>query len=478
MDQLALPLGDVRNDAAASFPAPPPSSRSAGATPAAATTRVLRLGELIGSLSHALDLAAGQPLGHAVRSCWIGQQIGATLGLGATQMRELYYASLLKDAGDSSNAPYICRTFAACDLRFKQDRRIADQNPTGLPRFVIRHAGAAARWRTLLDALQNGAQIRRELTEMRCARRALLARQLNFGEEVAEAVHGLEEHWDGGGLPQGLAGREIPLYARIMLLAQTVDRLHASAGAQAACAQVARRSGRWFDPELATLFAALARDPRFWSRLAADDLEQHVFHLEPAQRQQTVDDDTLDDIAAVFGQVIDAKSAFTAGHSARVAQLADRIALQLGLDAAARRWLRRAALLHDLGMLGVSTRIIDKVGPLAASERAAVARHALDTERILAGISAFGVLARVAGAHHERLDGNGYPRGLDARHLRLETRILASADVFAALTAHRARRPALTFARALQTMQEMVGTALDADCVAALQRALDTPAAT
>ena len=141
MDQLALPLGDVRNDAAASFPAPPPSSRSAGATPAAATTRVLRLGELIGSLSHALDLAAGQPLGHAVRSCWIGQQIGATLGLGATQMRELYYASLLKDAGDSSNAPYICRTFAACDLRFKQDRRIADQNPTGLPRFVAGSIG-------------------------------------------------------------------------------------------------------------------------------------------------------------------------------------------------------------------------------------------------------------------------------------------------------------------------------------------------
>ena len=246
---------------------------------------------------------------------------------------------------------------------------------------------------------------------------------------------------------------EIPLYARIALLAQVVDVFHASAGPQATREEVARRSGRWFDPRLADVFAVLAHDPAFWRQLASDDLELRVLEMEPARQPQPVDDDYLDDIALAFGQIVDAKSPYTAGHSARVALLADQVAGQLGLDDDERRWLRRAALLHDVGKLGVSNQILDKPGKLDPLEWAAVQRHALHTEQILGRISAFGVLARVAGAHHEKLDGTGYPRGLDARHIRLETRIITVADIFDALTADRPYRPAMPTAQALQIMR-------------------------
>jgi len=98
----------------------------------------------------------------------------------------------------------------------------------------------------------------------------------------------------------------------------------------------------------------------------------------------------------------------------------------------------------------------------------------LHTEQILGRISAFGVLARVAGAHHEKLDGTGYPRGLDARHIRLETRIITAADIFDALTADRPYRPAMPIAQALQIMRDSVGSAIDGDCFTALERSLST----
>ena len=173
-----------------------------------------------------------------------------------------------------------------------------------------------------------------------------------------------------------------------------------------------------------------------------------------------------------FGQVVDAKSPFTSGHSARVALVADHVATALGMEADQRRWLRHGALLHDVGKLGVSNAILDKPGKLDPWEWAEVQRHALHTEQILSRISSFGALARVAGAHHEKLDGTGYPRGLDARHIRLETRIITTADIFDALTADRPYRPAMPTGTALQVMREGIGSSIDADCFAALERSL------
>ena len=481
--QLDLLHADAANDRSGGTPSgfgrarDPQAPAPRAPTPPSAANGP-RLGELLGSLSHALDLTEGQPAGHCMRSCWIGQQVGRVLGLNTVEMRELYYASLLKDSGCSSNAARICQLFLTDDRAFKHDRKTVGLGLPSLMNFVIRHTGAKAglaeRLRAIMNAVQNGGEIHRELTETRCARGAQIARQLRFGEDVADAIQALDEHWDGSGQPQGLSGKEIPLYARIALLAQVVDVFHASAGPQATREEVARRSGRWFDPRIADAFAVLARDPAFWRQLASDDLELRVLDMEPAQQMQPVDDDYLDDIAMAFGQIVDAKSPYTAGHSSRVALITDQLSEHLGLGAPERRWLRRGALLHDVGKLGVSNQILDKPGKLDPWEWAAVQRHALHTEQILGRISAFGVLARIAGAHHEKLDGTGYPRGLDARHIRLETRIITTADIFDALTADRPYRPALPADAALQIMRDGIGSSIDADCFAALERSLST----
>ena len=148
------------------------------------------------------------------------------------------------------------------------------------------------------------------------------------------------------------------------------------------------------------------------------------------------------------------------------------VAEQLGFSAEQRRWLKRAALLHDIGKLGVSNAILDKAGKLDDGEWVAMRMHAAHSEAILSRIGAFSELAQIAAAHHERLDGKGYPRGLSGDEICLETRIITTADIFDALTADRPYRAAMPITKALAIMSDMIGTQIDADCFAALRRAL------
>ncbi len=206
--------------------------------------------------------------------------------------------------------------------------------------------------------------------------------------------------------------------------------------------------------------------------LRSDDLQSAIFELEPAQQRRLVDEDYLDDIAAAFAQVIDSKSPYTSGHSERVTLFADLIAEQLDMTVAHRRWLKRAALLHDIGKLGVSNSILDKPAKLDADEWAAMQKHSTLGETILARIGAFSDLAFIAGAHHERLDGKGYPRGLRTEGLPLEVRIVTTADIFDALTADRPYRAAMPVSQALTMMTGMLNTQIDPVCLDALKQAL------
>jgi putative nucleotidyltransferase with HDIG domain len=438
--------------------------------------REIRLAELLSALCHALDMTEGQPAGHCVRCCWIGMHIGREIGLGQAELWELYYTLLLKDLGCSSNAARICQLYLTDDLSFKHDFKRIDASLPQALRFVFSHtglqAGLADRFRALIAVFQGGGQLARELIETRCQRGAEIARQMRFGEAVAQGIQSLDEHWDGGGMPSGLRGPAIPIYARIALIAQVVDVFHTANGADPAWQEVLHRSGTWFDPELVKSFTRVAARTDFWRTLCSENLQEQIFALEPAQSAAIVDDDYLDDIAAAFAQVIDSKSPYTSGHSNRVTLFTDLIAEEMGLPAEKRRWLKRAALLHDIGKLGVSNAILDKPGKLDADEWEAMKSHAALTETILSRIGAFADLARIAGAHHERLDGKGYPRGLRSHEIVLETRIISAADVFDALTADRPYRKAFPVSKALAIMAEDVGKAFDPDCFAALRRAM------
>lgn len=425
----------------------------------------LRLAELLGALSYALDITEGQPPGHCVRACWIGMHVGEELGLSQAELWELYYVLLLKDLGCSSNAARICELYLADDLTFKAEFKLLDGSLSQALSFVMSHtglkSGLAERFKAIVNILQNGGEIVQELIETRCQRGAAIARQLRFSDDVAHGIACLDEHWNGAGKPEGRAGGDIPIYARIALLAQVVDVFHTEGGAAAALMETSKRSGGWFDPAVVDAFACVARDPTFWSALKSEDLEKRIFALEPAQQAVELDDDYLDDIAAAFGQVVDAKSPYTAGHSTRVALYADLVGEALGLPPERRRWLRRAALLHDIGKLGVSNAVLDKPGKLDADEWTAVQAHAAHTFQILSRIESFGELARVAASHHEKLDGTGYPLGLREAEISLETRIISAADFFDALTADRPYRPAMSLHQAFAVMGKSVGPALD-----------------
>jgi putative nucleotidyltransferase with HDIG domain len=439
--------------------------------------RQMRLSEVIGAFSHALDLTEGQPQGHSMRCAWIGMRIGHTLALQPPDLSALYYTLLLKDAGCSSNAARLWELYGGDERIIKHDYKTVDsQSLLALGRFVLRHTGPGEplrrRAQRLLNIARHGEDLADELVQTRCQRGADIVRQLGFGERVAEGVYSLDEHWNGKGRPASLKGNAIPLNARIALLAQVVDVFHAMGGPAAVRTEVQKRTGTWFDPTLVAAFLAAAKHPAFWSGLNDAGLSERIAALEPIARAVVIDDDRLDIITEAFADIIDAKSRFTAGHSRRVTRYADAIADELGLAAQRRRWLRRAALLHDIGKLGVSTGVLDKPGRLEPDEWREMQRHAALSEEILSRMSAFRDLAPIAGAHHERLDGKGYPKGLAGDAISLDTRIITAGDIFDAITAKRPYREPMPVPEAIATMERERDTAIDSRCLDALRQAL------
>src|SRR5919202_5211181 len=163
----------------------------------------------------------------------------------------------------------------------------------------------------------------------------------------------------------------------------------------------------------------------------------------------------------------------TEEHTRRVALLAARVGEELRLSATARRHLAVGGLLHDIGKLSVPLEILQKPGPLDDAEFAAVKRHPADGRRLLEELGGFPEPVRaLVSDHHERLDGSGYPRGLTADQMPIETRILAVCDVYDALVSDRVYRAAWSPERALALLHEESGTAFDGAVVGALERVL------
>ena len=191
--------------------------------------------------------------------------------------------------------------------------------------------------------------------------------------------------------------------------------------------------------------------------------------FEPEDRVQHADGERLDRVAEAFALIIDAKSPYTGSHSVGVARIAVAVADVLGYGPRELRDLRRAALLHDIGKLGVSNLILDKPGKLDDEEWVQMRRHPELTVRILERVGAFRDLAATAGAHHERLDGRGYHLGLRAEQLNRDARILAVADVCEALTAERPYRAAMEPDQVRAIMRRDAGTAFCPEALGALE---------
>ncbi len=436
----------------------------------------LRISELLAALSHALDLTEGQPVGHAERTCLIALRVADELDLDAADRHALVMASLLKDVGCSSSAARMCRLFGTDDITLKAHGKLVDwQRPGDVVRYTAQHVEGGsriARARRTLSVLRELSAAGSEIVEARCDRGASIVRSLGCPEAAAEAVFQLDEHWNGKGNPRRLDGDEITPLARIVSLAQSVDVFNAVKGRAAARAMVRERSGRWYQPEVANAFLAIADDDPLWDELRRDGLAALVRDLDPPELDGVADHATLDRVCEAFADVIDAKSPFTARHSRGVAAYALLIGETMGLPRDELRDVRRAGLLHDIGKLGVPNSILDKPDRLTDEEFATMRLHPRFTEEILRGVVAFAPFAEMAAAHHERMDGRGYHRGVRAGDLPVAARALAVADVFEALTADRPYRAPLTPETALEIMHRDVGRHLCATTLEALEDGL------
>jgi putative nucleotidyltransferase with HDIG domain len=216
------------------------------------------------------------------------------------------------------------------------------------------------------------------------------------------------------------------------------------------------RRGRWFDPVLVDCLDTFEMDDAFWGSLREADSLSALRVLEPEDAIVHCDEDRLDVVAEAFAKVIDAKSPYTARHSQNVAFLAVRTAREMGMSRREVRSLRRAALLHDIGKLGVSNAILDKPAALDPVEVEVMRRHTTHTFEILKRVARFRQFAATAAAHHERLDGSGYHLGLRGEELGTATRILAVADVCEALTATRPYRQGMPLDGVLARLDELV----------------------
>ena len=434
----------------------------------------IRVSEILSALSYALDLTEGQPMGHSVRACIIGMRLAQQIGLPANERGDLYYSLLLKDAGCSSNSSRLFHIVTADEIKAKRDVKLTDWTRVGWEslQYALTHVATGLpfirRMRRLFQVAATQQQDSCALVKIRCERGADIAKQLGFSDSVVSGIYSLDEHWNGRGYPDGLRRDEIPLFSRIANLSQTLDVFYTERGTWAAIDAVRRRSGRWFDPELVNAAVCMSKSGTLWTGLDSPDLLHKVIALEPEQRRIPANEDAIDNICLAFAEVIDAKSPFTYRHSSGVAEAAMEIAHWFGMKPRDVKLLRRAALLHDLGKLSVPNMILEKPDRLTDEEWKIVKMHPYYTLEILRRIPGFEGLGEEAAAHHEKLDGSGYWRGLVAEQLSTFARILAVADIFDALRAKRPYRDSVPLERTFSIMRQESPHALDLPCLEAL----------
>ena len=332
--------------------------------------------EILAALSHALDLVEGQPQGHAARTALIAGRLARVIELDEQSQRETFYVSVLKDSGCSDNSARVHKLFGGDDLLAKRNVKLIDwSNPVISVKYALTHlvpGGSVVQKLRKVPALLGPPNLVMDrLTEARCTRASLIARKLGFSAPVAEALQNLDEHWDGKGSCRHLRKEEIPLLSRIVSLAQTLEVFVSTFGLDAGFDMLESRKGKWFEPALVRAARGLRTDSELWE-LHHRHLEDPGVNITEIDLENEASSADIDQICEAFAAIIDAKSSFTAEHSTRVASYACELGQFFGFAPERLTILRRAALLHDVGKLGVSNMILDKPDTLTDEEFAAV----------------------------------------------------------------------------------------------------------
>jgi HD-GYP domain-containing protein (c-di-GMP phosphodiesterase class II) len=417
----------------------------------------IRLAELMAALSLATDLGMGQPLEYALCVCVLSVRLGEALGLGESELREVYYLALLRHIGCNVETYRMADLFGD-ELALRADFASIDSAQTsqvvGLVIQSIRRANQGTSPLHLARLIAQGVlaapNLMKEGFTGFCEVAQRLAERLGFGEGMRVALGQVFERWDGKGIPGRVKGEQIATSMRVVTLAQDAITFHRLEGAEAAAKMAQERKGTLYDPHMVECFCR--QTSQLLGGLEEEPTWEVVLALEPGVRVR-LSAEQFDTACRAIADFADIKSPYTIGHSVGVAELAAKAAQQCGLPASDIVSLKQAALLHDIGRVGISAGIWGKPGPLSEREWERVRLHPYYTERVLARPGMLARLGSLAALHHERLDGSGYYRGLKASMLSPAARVLAAADVYHAMTEPRPHRPALTIEIAAEQLR-------------------------
>jgi HD-GYP domain-containing protein (c-di-GMP phosphodiesterase class II) len=410
--------------------------------------------ELLAALSVAIDLGLGQPAEHMLRSALIATRIADRLGLSKDDRECTYYATLIMWIGCHADSHEYARWFGD-DISVRHDSYLVDWKGWPYQRFLLSNVGRGEPWwqrlKVMSDLYVNARGQLSRLMHSHCTSAALLADRMGLPAGVQTALRFTFERYDGTGQPEGASGDAIPIHTRVGQLADMAEVHHHTYGVDAAIAMARSRRGGQFDPAVVDVFVAHAEEiladvPELWDAALREAPDRH----------QPLDDNSLDALLVVLGDFVDLKCPFTLGHSGATARLTADAAVAVGLDADTVALTRRAGHVHDLGRIGVSNQIWSKPGALAAADFERVRLHPYLTVRILRRVPGLEDVARLAGNHHEHVDGSGYPQGLPGSALTMADRLLAAAVSYQSAVEPRPYRDPLEPAAAARRLQARV----------------------
>ena len=355
--------------------------------------------ELMTALSLMMDLDENRKLYHAWRVAILAERMSQEI---LPEYRtQIFYAGLLHDIGAIS-----------------------------LPDHVVHYTDPKEHFKNpiLLNHSDKSAQIAREIGPLSMA---------------AEMILDHHEHWDGTGYPKGLKGNNIHLGGQILRIADTFDilaRVKPPLDLRGIKTILSSRSGSEFSDLICELMISTLESGNFFEEIMDDKrvsemLPETIRDLPPVDLKSCNTD--VRNAVKVFAQVIDAKHSYTAGHSVRVARYTYKLSKAIGLSEELAEEYEIAAYLHDAGKVAVPKSILDKPSALTIEEFKLMKRHPVYTMEIMSMVSELKDLVFIAGSHHERYDGRGYPDGASGESIPLGARIMAVADAFDAMTSPR-----------------------------------------
>lgn len=410
----------------------------------------------------------GLPFGLGLGSSVLAMRLADKIGVDQPTAVQTYYGCLLFYAGCTADADVQAELFPDgfaehwTAVMFGSQR----QSMAGVFRALGSGDGGGVR-RTVRAAAKFPRAGRgfKHHTEALCEVAEMLATGVGLPPTVSSLFRLLTERWDGGGPLRRTAGADLPLAIRIVHVARDASFQRILRGPTGAVDVVRERAGGAFDPAVVDALSADMLDVSpSWAEAMAAEPEPHLA-LEGAQI-----DEALTALAS-FADLAD-----MIGHSSEVAQLAARAAKHLGRADDEVTAVRRAALVHDVGKVGVPFRVWQNRGSRSADDWEKIRLHPYYTERTLSGSPYLAELALVARCHHERLDGSGYHRGVSASELGLPARLLAAADAYRSTLETSPGGPSLAADAARGHLRGAARTGtLDADAVAAVLEAAGHP---